>query len=77
MAQITIYLPDDLEKKARKAAKTEGTSVSRWIRSEVEHRLDDALPQAVLDAAGACPDFPDIEELRKDYGEDVPRERFD
>jgi hypothetical protein len=31
MAQITIYLPDEIENRARKAAKVKGTSVSRWI----------------------------------------------
>jgi hypothetical protein len=74
MAQITIYLPDEIEKRARKAAKAEGTSVSRWIAGQVEHRLKGAWPKAVLDAAGAFPDFPSVQELRKGYGKDRPRE---
>jgi len=74
MAQLTIYLPDDTEKKARKAARTKGKSVSRWIAEQIADRLEDAWPKAVLDAAGAIPDFPSAEELRRGYGRDARRE---
>ena len=68
MAQITIYLPDDVENRARKAAKASGKSVSRWIADELVHTLKDTWPKGVLDAAGALPDFPSLEEIRKGYG---------
>jgi hypothetical protein len=74
MAQLTIYLPDDIESKARKAAKAKGKSVSRWIADQVLHSLEDTWPKAVLDAAGAFPDFPTLEEIRKGHGKDLPRE---
>lgn len=77
MANITIYLPDELEKKARKAARNRKTSVSRWIAEEVEKSLKSAWPQSFLDAAGAFPDFPDLTELRRGYGKDAPREPLD
>jgi hypothetical protein len=34
-------------------------------------------PQAVQDAAGAIPDFPDVAELRKGYGADAKREQIE
>ncbi len=77
MANITIYLPDEIEKKARKAARNKKTSVSRWIAAEIEKSLKTTWPQSFLDAAGAFPDFPDIGELRSGYGEDAPREHID
>ena len=77
MAQITIYLPDDLENKARRAAKAKGKSVSRWIADQVVHSLDDTWPKGVLDAAGAFRDFPSLEEIRKGYGPDAPRESLE
>jgi hypothetical protein len=77
MAQITIYLPDDVESKARKAAKAKRTSVSRWIAEEVVHRLADTWPKGVLDAAGALPDFPSLREIRKGYGRDARRETIE
>lgn len=74
MAQITIYLPDDVETRARKAAKAKGKSVSRWIAEQVVHSLTETWPKGVLDAAGALPDFPNLEEIRKGYGNDAHRE---
>jgi hypothetical protein len=77
MSQLTIYLPDVIEDKARKTAKAQGKSVSRWLAEQVTHKLEDAWPQNVLDAAGAIPDFPELAEIRKGYGKDAPRESFD
>jgi hypothetical protein len=76
MSQITIYLPDDIENKARKAAKVKGTSVSRWIAERVVETLEDSWPKGVLDAAGAIPAFPDLKEIRAGYGKDASRERL-
>jgi len=77
MANITVYLSGDLEKKARTAARDHRISVSRWIAGEIAKSLQTTWPQAFLDAAGAFPDFPDIQELRRGYGEDAPRESLD
>jgi len=74
MAQITIYLPDDVENKARKAARAKRTSVSRWIAEQIVDTLEETWPKGVLDAAGAIPDFPDIAEIRSGYGKDSARE---
>jgi hypothetical protein len=76
MSQITIYLSDNIEKRARAAAKSDGKSVSRWLAAEVVRRLDETMPQAVIDAAGIAPDFPDLAEIRSGYGKDAPRERM-
>jgi hypothetical protein len=77
MAQLTIYLPRDIEEKARRAAKARKQSVSRWIAEQLSMNLADTWPKEVLDAAGAIPDFPPLEEIRKGYGRDSRRESFD
>ena len=77
MSQITIYLPDEVEIKARKAARANGKSVSRWIADQVLHNLSDVWSKGLLDAAGAFPDFPSLEEIRRGYGDDVPRESLE
>ncbi len=77
MAQITIYLPDSVEAKARKAAKASRKSVSRWIAEKVIHSVDDRWPPGVLEAAGALPDFPSLTQIRKGYGKDVRRESIE
>ena len=77
MAQLTIYLPDDIESRARRAAKAKGKSVSRWIADQVVDSLENTWPKGVLDAAGAFPDFPSLEEIRKGYGADASRESLE
>ena len=74
MAQATIYLPDGVEAHARKAAEEQGTSLGRWIANGVAETLRNTWPDAVLTAIGAFPDFPEVHEIRRGYGEDAPRE---
>jgi hypothetical protein len=74
MAQITIYLPDELERQARRAARSQRVSVSKWIAAQIRAAVMEAWPREVLDAAGAIPDFPSLEELRAATGQDAPRE---
>ncbi|HXB69323.1 MAG TPA: hypothetical protein VNY05_13825 [Candidatus Acidoferrales bacterium] len=77
MSQLTIYLPDEVEKKVRKVAKAQKMSVSHWIADQVKDKVAKSLPQSWIDAAGAFPDFPEVDELRKGYGKDAPRESLD
>jgi len=50
--------------------------VSKWIANLVEERTQSAWPQAILDWAGALPDFPTAEELRLRQVPDTTREKF-
>ncbi len=74
MAQVTIYLDDDTEARARAAAESAGTSVSRWIAAVIREKTETTWPQAVLDLAGAWPDFPSQEELRHGQPADARRD---
>jgi hypothetical protein len=74
MAQVTIYLDDDTEARARAAAESAGTSVSRWIAAVIREKTETTWPQAVLDLAGAWPDFPSAEELRQGQPADARRD---
>ena len=77
MAHLTIYLTDDVERRVRKAAKAAKVSVSRWVADRVSKSVDASWPPEFLALAGAFADFPDADDLRKGYGEDVPRESLD
>lgn len=77
MAQVTIYLPDELEAQARKAAEREGTSLGRWIAGQVSVKVRGSWPPEVLAAIGSFPDFPEQDELRRGYGKDAAREQLD
>jgi hypothetical protein len=77
MAQVTIYLADEVEAQARKVAKVKGTSLGRWIAEQVAERVKNTWPPEVLAAIGSFPDFPDHATLRSGYGADAPRESLD
>ena len=77
MAHLTIYLTNDVEKRVRRAAKAAKVSVSKWVADRVTRSMEISWPPEFLALAGAFPDFPDAGDLRKGYGEDVPRESLD
>ena len=70
-------MADEIEVKARKAAKLRGVSLGRWIAEQVAGKVKTTWPPEVLAAVGAFPDFPERGELRSGYGPDAPRERLD
>jgi hypothetical protein len=76
MGQVTIYLDDETENRLKQAAKTRGVAVSRWISELVREKTATDWPEAVRELAGAWPDFPDADTLRRAQGEDVRREPF-
>jgi hypothetical protein len=77
MAQVTIYLPDETEARARRAAKARGTTIGRWIAEQVTEKVENSWPPQVLAAIGNFPDFPELRAIRSGYGKDSPRERMD
>ena len=76
MAQVTIYLEDEIEKKVKKAAKSQKVSQSKWIKSLIKEKISNAWPNSVTDLAGSWKDFPQSEELRKVKGKDSIREEI-
>lgn len=74
MGQVTIYLDSQSEKRMKQAARAAGVPVSRWLAELVKAEIREEWPPAVCAAAGAWPDFPDVEELRKSLREDAKRE---
>ena len=76
MAQVTIYLDADAERRVKAAARKAGVSVSRWVGELVENRTRTEWPAEVRELAGAWPDFPDLQDIRKVAGRDQPRGRL-
>ncbi|MGF1613947.1 MAG: CopG family transcriptional regulator [Gammaproteobacteria bacterium] len=74
MGQVTIYLDDENEKRLKAAAKAAGVPVSRWVASLVQEKAGIAWPESVRRLAGAWPDFPDLESIRKGEARDDARE---
>ena len=76
MGQVTIYLEEDIEKKMIAAAKSAHLSKSKWISKLIQEKVANEWPQSIVDLAGAWGDFPDIEEIRPNEGNDAKREEL-
>jgi hypothetical protein len=76
MAQVTIYLGADAERRLKAAARKAGVSVSRWVGELVQNRTRSDWPAEARELAGAWPDFPDLHDLRLVTGKDQPRGRL-
>lgn len=76
MAQITIYLEDEVIAMVDHAVKSSGVSKSRWIADAVRARIKTEWPDSIRALAGAWPDFPTREAVRKQSGHDSPREKL-
>jgi hypothetical protein len=76
MAQVTIYLDDEVLAIVKAATKNSGMSQSQWIAEAVRLRVKKEWPDSVIAMAGAWPDFPTAKEIRESQGPDSPRERL-
>ena len=76
MAQITIYITNDLESKVKEIASSLDTSVSKYIATIIEKNINNNWNPKVKKLAGSWSDFPTIEEIRKESADDVKRETF-
>jgi hypothetical protein len=75
MGQVTIYLDDETEEKARAAARSERMPFSRWVAQRIQRRARAEWPEAVRALAGAWPDLPTAERIRKSKAKDIVRRR--
>ena len=82
MGRVTIHIDDETETKLRAKARTENISESDWIANVIREILGDGWQgtseqfQGGWDDLPCSEDFPSIEELRDDLGEDTEREPF-
>jgi hypothetical protein len=72
--QVTLYVDEDTDAKARAAARAAGVSYSRWVADLIRSRTRDEWPDSIKRLAGIAPDFP----LQKsDEASDIPRVALD
>lgn len=74
MAQVTIYLDDDVLALLNSATDGAGVSKSRWIADAIRLRVRKEWPASVVALAGAWRDLPSAEEIRALQGTDSTRE---
>ena len=76
MAQVTIYLPNDLETTIKATAKSLNLSISKFITSLLEEKVRNEWGSDVRKLSGTWNDFPTLDAIRSSEGQDVPREAF-
>ena len=74
MAQVTIYLDPETEKKLNNMVKKSGISKSKWITGLIKEKTLTSWPESVTKLAGAWKDLPTVEETRAGMGKDAKRE---
>jgi predicted DNA-binding protein len=52
MAQLAIYIDDQLAKRLDKAVAASGKSKSKWVAEAIKHSLQDQWPEGFFDLAG-------------------------
>ncbi len=75
MAQITIYIDNNLEEKIKEVAKNTGQSISKYISNAIEQKLNNSWNEDVKTLSGSWSDFPTLKEIRSNtkdicYNED-------
>lgn len=76
MAQITIYINNDLESKVKEIANSLDTSISKYISTVIEKNINNNWNPKIKNLAGSWSDFPTIEEIRSNNTLDAQREEF-
>ena len=74
MTRITINLDDELIQQIKYAASEAKMTQNQWLASLIQQRLVNTWPQTIRDMAGSWQGFPQQEQLRAGFGEDIPRE---
>ena len=52
MPQVTLYIDEDTDTKARAAAEASGVSYSRWVTELIRSRTRDEWPESIRRLAG-------------------------
>ena len=74
MAQVTIYLDPETERRMNALVKKSGISKSKWVSRLIREKTAESWPEAIREMAGAWDDFPLAEEIRAGMGKDSERE---
>lgn len=76
MAQVTIYMNNDLETKIKNIASSLDISISKFIANVLEQKVQNEWNQNVQKLAGSWDDFPSLEQIRDEKTPNTQREEF-
>ncbi len=76
MAQVTIYIANELESQVKAMATSLNISISKFISTTLEQKMQNEWSHSSRELAGSWNDFPTLQEIRDNEGKDTPRETF-
>ena len=76
MAQVTIYISNDLESQIKAMASSLNISISKFISTLLEQKVQNEWSYSSRKLAGSWDDFPTLQEIRANQGQDSQREEF-
>jgi len=76
MAQVTIYIPNELEDKVKSMAISLNVSISKFIATTLEQKVSNEWHKSSKELAGTWNDLPLADTLRETQGIDYTRETF-
>lgn len=76
MAQVTIYMDNDLESKVKDAAAILNLSISKFIANTLAQNIDNEWDSSIKALPGKWSDFPNLQSIRATEGKDLERESF-
>ncbi|MBI2605122.1 MAG: ribbon-helix-helix protein, CopG family [Deltaproteobacteria bacterium] len=73
MAQLNVYLPEDLKEKIQSRAKAEGKSISAYLTEIVRREIEPKAwsPEFIATFGSWEGDFPEIEDLEPEKRDDL------
>jgi len=74
MAQVTIYMDNNLEKKIKELALGAGVSISKFISSALEQKVNNNWNPETAKLEGSRNEFITLEEIRASDAQDACRE---
>lgn len=76
MAQVTIYIDNNLEANIKELAKNTGESLSKFISKILEQNIKSNWSDDIKNLAGSWDDFPTSKEIKNHTAKDYKREEF-
>lgn len=75
MSQLTIYLDDNTLKKIARAAQSEKSSVSLWVKKQILRAFKSAWPDGYFELLGSLKDADLNEPEELSFSRDVKRQK--
>jgi hypothetical protein len=76
MAHVTIYIRNNLESLLKMMASSLNISISKYISTILEQKVQNEWSSNSRKLAGSWDDFPTLQEIRTNQGNDVQREEL-